>query len=307
MLHAMLAALQETAATDPQTAKNSLSLLGAGIGLGLAVIGAGIGIGQIGAGATQAIARQPEAAGTIARQRHHPGGAHRGSRALRPRHRDSLQVPLIRRSEPEGGPSLPARAGAASRARGGGAWPDSGLGTRTERVYESESDRSRPRSSFWRRRPWPSGLRSTRPAGGGGAGMFNINVGLSAWTIVVFLGLVFVLGKYAWKPILAAVEAREKGIQEALDEAARRNAEAAELLDGAPQAARRRPAPGQRDPRGGQGRRRARAQGDRGEGPRRGSGHHRACAPGDRAGTRRRASRRSARRPWSSRSRRPRG
>lgn len=66
MLHAMLAALQETAAMDPQTAKNSLSLLGAGIGLGLAVIGAGIGIGQIGAGATQAIARQPEAAGTIA-------------------------------------------------------------------------------------------------------------------------------------------------------------------------------------------------------------------------------------------------
>jgi F-type H+-transporting ATPase subunit b len=60
--------------------------------------------------------------------------------------------------------------------------------------------------------------------------MFNINVGLSAWTIVVFLGLLFVLAKYAWKPILAAVEAREQGIQGALDEAARRNAEAAELL-----------------------------------------------------------------------------
>jgi F-type H+-transporting ATPase subunit c len=60
----MLAAFQD-AATDVETAKNSLSLLGAGIGIGLSVIGAGIGIGQIGNGATQGIARQPEAAATI--------------------------------------------------------------------------------------------------------------------------------------------------------------------------------------------------------------------------------------------------
>ena len=53
MLHAMLAAFQD-AAMDPETAKNSLSLLGAGIGIGL-----------IGQGATQGIARQPEAGATI--------------------------------------------------------------------------------------------------------------------------------------------------------------------------------------------------------------------------------------------------
>ena len=41
MLHAMLVALQETG-MDPATAKNNLSLLGAGIGIGLTVIGAGI-------------------------------------------------------------------------------------------------------------------------------------------------------------------------------------------------------------------------------------------------------------------------
>lgn len=64
MLHAMLAVFQD-AAMDPEVAKNSLSLLGAGIGIGLAVIGCGIGIGQIGNGATQGIARQPEAAATI--------------------------------------------------------------------------------------------------------------------------------------------------------------------------------------------------------------------------------------------------
>jgi F-type H+-transporting ATPase subunit c len=53
MLYGMLAVVQE-AANDPETAKNSLSLLGAGIG-----------IGQIGNGVAQGIARQPEAAATI--------------------------------------------------------------------------------------------------------------------------------------------------------------------------------------------------------------------------------------------------
>ena len=50
---------------DVDTAKNYMSLLGAGIGIGLCVIGAGMGIGRIGEGATQGIARQPDAAGSI--------------------------------------------------------------------------------------------------------------------------------------------------------------------------------------------------------------------------------------------------
>lgn len=66
MLHAMLTAVQDGAASmDLETAKNFLSLLGAGIGTGLVVMGAGIGIGRIGDGAAQGIARQPEAAGNI--------------------------------------------------------------------------------------------------------------------------------------------------------------------------------------------------------------------------------------------------
>ena len=64
----------------------------------------------------------------------------------------------------------------------------------------------------------------------GGGGLFDINAGLSAWTLIVFLGLLVILGRYAWAPILQAVEAREKGIQSALDEAAKRNEEAANLL-----------------------------------------------------------------------------
>jgi F-type H+-transporting ATPase subunit c len=39
--------------------------IGGGIAAGLGAVGAGIGIGQIGGGAVQAIARQPEMAGTI--------------------------------------------------------------------------------------------------------------------------------------------------------------------------------------------------------------------------------------------------
>jgi F-type H+-transporting ATPase subunit b len=66
--------------------------------------------------------------------------------------------------------------------------------------------------------------------GEGEAGLYDINTGLSFWTLVVFGILVFILGKYAWGPILGAVEARERGIQSALDEAAQRNEEAAGLL-----------------------------------------------------------------------------
>lgn len=60
----MLALLQDVAATA-EIAKNTNSLLGAGIGIGLAILGAGIGLGRIGGSAAEAIARQPEAAGEI--------------------------------------------------------------------------------------------------------------------------------------------------------------------------------------------------------------------------------------------------
>lgn len=66
--------------------------------------------------------------------------------------------------------------------------------------------------------------------GGEGGGLYDLNTGLSVWTLIVFAALVFILGRYAWGPILGAVEAREKGIQQALDEAAARNAEASRIL-----------------------------------------------------------------------------
>jgi F-type H+-transporting ATPase subunit b len=67
--------------------------------------------------------------------------------------------------------------------------------------------------------------------GEGGGGLYDINTGLSTWTLIVFGGLVFLLGKFAWGPILAAMEARETTIQSALDQAAERNDDAAKLLE----------------------------------------------------------------------------
>ncbi len=61
----MLMLLQDGAALSAEAAKNNLSLLGAGFGIGLAIIGAGLGLGRIGGQAAEAIARQPEAAGEI--------------------------------------------------------------------------------------------------------------------------------------------------------------------------------------------------------------------------------------------------
>jgi F-type H+-transporting ATPase subunit b len=67
--------------------------------------------------------------------------------------------------------------------------------------------------------------------GGGGGGLFAINWGLSVWTVVIFTTVLFVLRRFAWGPILAAVEAREKKIQDQLEEALARQTEAGRLLE----------------------------------------------------------------------------
>jgi F-type H+-transporting ATPase subunit b len=44
-------------------------------------------------------------------------------------------------------------------------------------------------------------------------------IGLIFWTTIVFLLLLVLLGKYAWKPILNAIKTREEGIEKALTSA----------------------------------------------------------------------------------------
>ncbi|MGD8699803.1 MAG: F0F1 ATP synthase subunit B [Gemmatimonadales bacterium] len=85
---------------------------------------------------------------------------------------------------------------------------------------------------------WASSLTLAAPllaqeehgGGAGGGGLFAINPGLIIWTWVIFLILLFVLRKWAWGPILGALETREKRIQDALDGAAREREEAERLL-----------------------------------------------------------------------------
>jgi F-type H+-transporting ATPase subunit b len=43
--------------------------------------------------------------------------------------------------------------------------------------------------------------------------LLNPDVGLMIWTIVTFVGLVLILGRFAWKPLLGALEAREERIR----------------------------------------------------------------------------------------------
>ena len=55
----------------------------------------------------------------------------------------------------------------------------------------------------------------------------EFSVGLFFWQSMIFIGLIFLLRKYAWGPILSAVNERETSIKDALDsaEAARKEME----------------------------------------------------------------------------------
>lgn len=54
--------------------------------------------------------------------------------------------------------------------------------------------------------------------------------GLMFWTLVIFVLLFLVLAKFAFKPLFAAVEAREKALEDAIEGAKRDRADAATLL-----------------------------------------------------------------------------
>ena len=55
----------------------------------------------------------------------------------------------------------------------------------------------------------------------------EFSIGLFFWQSMIFIGLIFLLRKYAWGPILSAVNERETSIKDALDsaEAARKEME----------------------------------------------------------------------------------
>lgn len=60
--------------------------------------------------------------------------------------------------------------------------------------------------------------------------LFAVDFGLAVWTLLTFLTLLAVLARFAWKPLMGALDAREKSIQGDIDEAKRQRDEAEALL-----------------------------------------------------------------------------
>ena len=61
-------------------------------------------------------------------------------------------------------------------------------------------------------------------------GLLTPSGGLMVWTLAIFLVLLFVLAKFAFGPITAAVEARERALEQAIADAKRDREEAARIL-----------------------------------------------------------------------------
>jgi F-type H+-transporting ATPase subunit b len=64
----------------------------------------------------------------------------------------------------------------------------------------------------------------------GNTNLLDPKVGLMFWTLIIFVLLLIVLSKYAYKPLLSAVEAREAALEKALSDAKRDRDQAATLL-----------------------------------------------------------------------------
>jgi F-type H+-transporting ATPase subunit b len=61
--------------------------------------------------------------------------------------------------------------------------------------------------------------------------MLDLNPGLIVWTILTFVAVLAILGKFAWKPIVGALTKREDDIRTSIEQAERANAEAKRLLE----------------------------------------------------------------------------
>ncbi len=60
--------------------------------------------------------------------------------------------------------------------------------------------------------------------------ILSIEPGLMIWTIVSFLIFMLILRKAAWGPIVTALDQRERGIRESIEEAARNREESEKIL-----------------------------------------------------------------------------
>jgi len=63
-----------------------------------------------------------------------------------------------------------------------------------------------------------------------GGSIMDVDPGLMIWTVITFVALLVVLRFTAWKPLIAALEAREQRIREAVEQAERSRLEGEKLL-----------------------------------------------------------------------------
>jgi F-type H+-transporting ATPase subunit b len=66
---------------------------------------------------------------------------------------------------------------------------------------------------------------------GGSGSLLSVNYGLAFWTVLTFLLLLLILKKFAWKPILSALDEREQKIKDSLLMAEKANEEARQMIE----------------------------------------------------------------------------
>jgi F-type H+-transporting ATPase subunit b len=71
---------------------------------------------------------------------------------------------------------------------------------------------------------------SSAESEGGSNPLIQIHPGTIIWTLIIFVVVALVLGKFLWKPILKMVDEREKRIREALEKADLAKADAVRAL-----------------------------------------------------------------------------
>ena len=66
---------------------------------------------------------------------------------------------------------------------------------------------------------------------GGLPAFLRFDPGVWCWTAIVFLALLLILRKMAWKPIIASIDERDKTIKDSLDQAAKIQAESLRITE----------------------------------------------------------------------------
>lgn len=84
--------------------------------------------------------------------------------------------------------------------------------------------------ALWAVRPAVLWAQEAEHGAGGGSPLFSVNPGLVFWTALLFLLLLFVLSRTAWKPLLRVLEERERRIRETIEAAQQQREEAEKIL-----------------------------------------------------------------------------